>query len=183
MLADRRVIAEWKRHDEVVRVGRLGRGDDFGFARIGTADRDVVADRAAEQEYVLSDIGNLPTQRLARNRSDVLPVDQDGAIANIVEPQHEIEHGRLAAAGWTHQRRDLAGFGGERHVAQHRLALAVSEADIANVTRPCAQRERRQSVVGPLRVGGMSIISNRMRTPTRPVLSSMLSRAKRFAGS
>ena len=39
------------------------------------AERDVVADRAAEQEHVLPDIGDLLAQRAARHVGDVLAVD------------------------------------------------------------------------------------------------------------
>ena len=62
MLADRRVVAARACRDEVVRVGGLGGGDDLRLARAGAPDGDVVAHRAAEQEHVLADIGELTPQ-------------------------------------------------------------------------------------------------------------------------
>ena len=41
------------------------------------AERDVLADRAAEQMHDLADIGDLLAQRAARHRGDVLAVDQN----------------------------------------------------------------------------------------------------------
>ena len=79
VLADRRVVAVRERHDEVVRVGGLGGGDDLVLGRARLAERDVVADRAVEQEHVLPDIGDLLAQRVARHLRDVLPVDHDAA--------------------------------------------------------------------------------------------------------
>ena len=79
VFADRRVVAVRKRHDEVMRVGGLGRGDDLVLGRAGLAEGDVVADRAAEQKHVLPDIGDLLAQRVARHVGDVLAVDRDRA--------------------------------------------------------------------------------------------------------
>ena len=55
---------------------------------------------------------------------------RDGAALGLVEPQHQIEHGRLAAAGRADQRGHLAGLGDERHAAQHRLVRPVGEAHV-----------------------------------------------------
>ena len=77
VLAAGRVVAALEAHDEVVRVGRLGGGDDLRLARAGTAHGDVVAHRALEQEVLLGDIGDLPAQRLARHGRDVDAVAQD----------------------------------------------------------------------------------------------------------
>ena len=84
-LADQGVVAFGKAGDEFVGVGGLGGGDDLLLGRAGLADRDVVADRAVEQEHVLADIGDLPAQRGARHVGDVLAVDGDGAAVGLVE--------------------------------------------------------------------------------------------------
>ncbi len=63
MLADRRIVAGGKAEDEVVRMRGLGGGDDLRFAGAEPAERDVVADGAAEQLHDLADIGDLPAQR------------------------------------------------------------------------------------------------------------------------
>ena len=49
VLADLRVVAGREAHDEIVRMGGLGGGDDLRFAGAELAERDVVADGAAEQ--------------------------------------------------------------------------------------------------------------------------------------
>ena len=61
-----RVIAARESHDEVVRIGGLGGGDDLGLGRVRPAERDILAHRAAKQEDVLSDIGELA--RAAKRR-------------------------------------------------------------------------------------------------------------------
>ena len=69
VLADRRVVAEREAHDEFVGVRGLGGGDDLVLGCAGLAEGDVLADRAAEQEHVLADIGDLPAQRRGATRS------------------------------------------------------------------------------------------------------------------
>ena len=98
VLADRGVVADRKAFDEIVRVGGLCRGDDFLFAGAELAERDVVADRAAEQVHDLAHIGDVLAQRAARDRGDVLAVDQDASRIDIVEAQDQVEHRGLAAA-------------------------------------------------------------------------------------
>ena len=62
MLAHLGIVAARKRRDEIVRVRRPRGGHDFVFARPAPADGNVVAHRAAEQEHVLADIGELTPQ-------------------------------------------------------------------------------------------------------------------------
>src|SRR6185437_8773460 len=62
MLADRRIVAARERRDEVVRIGALGGGHDLVLAGAGLSEGDVLADRAAEQEHVLADIGGATAQ-------------------------------------------------------------------------------------------------------------------------
>ena len=72
-----RVVAGREAHDEIVRMRRLGGGDDLGLAGAEPAERDVLADGAAEQVHDLADIGDLLAQRAARHRGDILAVDQN----------------------------------------------------------------------------------------------------------
>ena len=81
-----------------MRLRGLGGGHDLGIAGARTAESDVLADRGAEQEDVLADIGDLAAQRAARNRRDVLIVDGDDAAADLVEAQDQVQHRRFAAA-------------------------------------------------------------------------------------
>ena len=66
VLADRRVVAGREVHDEIVRVGGLGGGNDLRVAGAELAERDVVANGAAEQMDDLADIGDGAAQRAAR---------------------------------------------------------------------------------------------------------------------
>src|SRR5262249_20627689 len=104
LFTDRGGVAARKRRDEIMSVRGLGGGNDLGVGRAWFAKGDVVANRAAEQVYVLAHIGEMMAQRLARMFRDVLAVDGDRSAADLVEPQNEIEHGRLAAAGGSDQR-------------------------------------------------------------------------------
>ena len=147
MLADRSVVTGGKIADEFVRVRGFGGGNDLGFAGAEPAERDVVADRAAEQLNDLADIGDLVPQRAARHRGDVLAVDQDAAGLDGVETQNQIEHGGLATARRSDQRRELAGLRHEVHGAQHRRAGTIGEPHVGKFEAPGVQRQRRMVVV------------------------------------
>jgi len=45
-----------------------------------------------------------------------IAVDADAAAFDFVEASEQVDDRGLAGTGWTDQRHDLAGFGGERHV-------------------------------------------------------------------
>ena len=62
MLADRRMVARRESHDEVVGMRGLRRRDDFGVRGAELAERNVLADRTAEQMHDLADIGDLGAQ-------------------------------------------------------------------------------------------------------------------------
>ena len=62
---DRRVVSVRERHDEIVRVSGPRGGDDLGLGRTRSPERNVLAHRAAKQENVLPDIGDLAAQRAA----------------------------------------------------------------------------------------------------------------------
>src|SRR5215467_575529 len=59
VLADWGVVPAGERRDEVVRISGLGGDDDLGLARAQTPERDILAHRAAKQENILPDIGDL----------------------------------------------------------------------------------------------------------------------------
>src|SRR5262249_15879548 len=65
VLADRRVVARGKTHNEIVSVRSLRRRDDVSLGSSKLAERNVVAHRAAEQVHDLADIGDLAAQRAA----------------------------------------------------------------------------------------------------------------------
>src|SRR3569833_3604800 len=99
MLADRGSVALRETHDEVVGERRLRRGDDLVLGCAGSAESNVIADAAAEQVDVLSDIGGLPPQRGTRAIGNDLVVDHDGAAIYLVKPQQQPQDRGLSAAG------------------------------------------------------------------------------------
>src|SRR5271156_4458237 len=102
MLAAWRIVAALEAHDEIVRIGRFGGGDDLVLARAGPAHRDIVAHRTLEQEILLRDIADLLTQRGEGDGRGVLAVAQDlprpDLRPNLIETQDEVHHRRLASA-------------------------------------------------------------------------------------
>ena len=146
VFAHQRVVALRAGGDELVRLRGLGGGDDFRLGCARPAERDVFADRGAEQEDILADIGDLASQRAAGNGSDVLTVDRDRALVDIVEAQDQAQDGRFSAARRADQRGHPAGFGIERDVAQDGLtATLVGKGDVPelHVRRGCIQRRQR----------------------------------------
>ena len=130
VLAGRRVVSAGKRHDEIVRVGRARRVDDLGFARTCAPHGNIFADRAAKQEHILPDIGNLAAQGAARHRCDILAVDDDAAAVRLMEAQQQIEDRGLAAAGGTDKRGNPSRLGNERQVPDDPLSRPVGELNL-----------------------------------------------------
>ena len=84
--ADHRVVAVRHLGDELVGVGELRGGDDFGLGRARPAIGDVLADRAAEQHRVLQHEADLAAQRRELGVvPDVDAVDQHAAGIGVVE--------------------------------------------------------------------------------------------------
>ena len=74
-VADHGRVALRHRHDEVVRVGELGRAHGRFGIRIRAAVGNVLPDRRAEEQCVLQDEADLIAQRLERVLADVHAVD------------------------------------------------------------------------------------------------------------
>ena len=53
----------------------------------------------------------------------------------LVEPQDQVEHRGLAAAGRPDQRGHLAGLGDEGHAAEHRLVRPIAEPHVVKTRR------------------------------------------------
>lgn len=65
--------------DQALQVGGLEGGQDFGFARVGTAVSDVFKQGVVKQEYVLGDEGELGAQAVEFDVGDVDTVYADVA--------------------------------------------------------------------------------------------------------
>ena len=64
---------------------------------------------------------------------------------DVVQPQDEVHHGRLAAAGAADQGRRLAGLGDEIHRMQDALLRTIAEHDVAELDAPLRDLELRRS--------------------------------------
>ncbi len=105
-------------------------GYDFLFAGALTAQLDIVADRAVEQERILPDKGDALAQRREGNVAQVRAVDGHGTGRRIVKAHHQIDDRRLAATRGADQRGRLAGGEGQVEAFEDRMAFVISEADV-----------------------------------------------------
>ena len=121
-LADRRIVTLRKLHDKFVRGRGLSRRDDLVHPSIRLAERDIVANRAAEQCSLLQDNADLRAQRFDGHIAHVVAVYQHASLARVVKAREQIDDGRFAAARRAEKRHGLPRFGFERDVIQHRLA-------------------------------------------------------------
>ena len=90
------------------------------WRRVRPAVGDVVANRADEEEDVLLHDADGRAQRRERDVADVVAVDRDAAVGDVVEARDQVHDGRLAAAGRSEQRDDLAGLRVDVDVARAR---------------------------------------------------------------
>jgi ABC-type multidrug transport system fused ATPase/permease subunit len=110
---------------------------------VGAPERDVLADRAAEQERLLRHDPHLRAQRGRGHVAQVVAVDQDAPRGRVIEARDQLGERRLAGAGRAHERdrlarRDLqcdicqsvrARPVAERHVVEHDLAAQARQVD------------------------------------------------------
>ena len=177
-LADLGVVAVLQRDDEVVGADRPRGVLDLLRRGVDAAERDVVADRAAEQERLLGHDPHLRAQRGRRHVAQVVAVDEDAAGGRVVEARDELGQRRLAGAGRADQRDRLAGRHGQVDVAQ-RLALAVGEDDV--IERDLAAQPRQ--LVRRRRRGRAPGRAARRSCRARPCRPGRSCRAARAAGS
>ena len=98
--------------------------------RVGTAEGDVLAHRAGEEEALLRDDPELPAQRLLRDVAQVDAVDRDASLARVVEAGEQLRDRRLAGARVADERDRRAGRDVEVDPVQRPRARAVAEADV-----------------------------------------------------
>jgi hypothetical protein len=84
-LADIGVVAVRKALDELVRADGTGGGLHLVVVGVGPAERDVVADRAREQEALLRDDPQLRAQRALRHVSEIVAVHEHASAVRVVE--------------------------------------------------------------------------------------------------
>ena len=130
VVGEARVVAVGQRADEVVHVGRLGRGDDLLARGAGLAVGDVLGDGAVEQPGVLQHHAELAPQVGRAHLVRVNAVERDAAATHLVEAHEQVDEGRLAGARGSHDGDLLAGLGHEAHVAHEGLLGLVAEAHV-----------------------------------------------------
>ena len=134
-LADDGVVALGQAHDELVRVGRAGRGLDSSNRGVGSAVGDVVADRDRKEERLVEDDADVRAKRAERHVADVVAVDLDGAGGDVIEARQQPRDGRLARPGAPDERDGLAGRDVGVKVAEDLGAVVVREGHVVEVDR------------------------------------------------
>ena len=81
-------------------------------------------DRLVKEVGVLGDHADRSAQRLLREVSHIVPVDEHAAARHVVEAGHQIRRRRLAGSRRAHQSNGLTRHHDEVHTAQH-VAVGV----------------------------------------------------------
>ena len=118
------VIATGETRDEIVRTDRARCRLHLGIARLRPSVRDVVADRAREEECLLGHVAELQAEVVQIDRAKVVAVDVDAAVIGVVEAREQLHDGRLARPGLPDQRDGLPGGDSQVDAAQRLRRLA-----------------------------------------------------------
>jgi len=145
ILFDARVIATRPGHDVIVDRGVPGgrARPILGYRRI--PERQVLTDRALEQDHVLGDDGQGVGEQVARDLVAGTPIECDGPRPGLVQPGDQPGHGRFAAARVPHEGDAGARFDAQREVLEQRgRQPAVAEGHAPQLHAP-GQLGRRRS--------------------------------------
>ena len=140
-LRELRVVSLREFADEPIGVGQLRGLDDLVVGRVEAAVADVLHDRLREQERLLEDDTELPSQRRLGRVPDVGSVDPRRSALDLVEARQKVNDRRFPRSGRSHQRDRLSGLRvkadvpehldvgdvGERHVVELDCALNLGE--------------------------------------------------------
>ena len=113
-----------------MRIGQLGRRDDFLLARFRLAIADVIADRTGEQMRVLQHDAQRSAQVCLLDQLDVDAVISDRSFLDIIEAVDQIGDRRLAGAGRADERDLLTRIRIQLDVMQHDLVGHIAEGDV-----------------------------------------------------
>src|SRR5512132_3070210 len=97
-LPDGGAVAVGQVDDELVYAGERGRVDDFLVTGIGQPVRDVVADRAGEENTLLRDVAAPSGELGAGELGDVGAVQQDSSRGRTIQALDQLEQRALAGA-------------------------------------------------------------------------------------
>src|SRR6476661_1643310 len=93
----------------------------------GITERDIVADGAGEQKYVLQHHANLAAQLAQVVLAQVAAIHADAALLNVVEAAQQVDDAGFAGPGGAHEGYSLAGLHVEADIFEHPLGLVVGE--------------------------------------------------------
>ena len=131
-----------------MRAGELGRRDDALDRHAGIGERDVVADRAVEQDVVLQHDAQLAPQPRAVDHGEIDAVDQHAAALGDIEPLDELGERALAGAGRPDNADDLTRRNAETDVVQNLRPIdAVAKRDMLENDVAADRRQRRAAGV------------------------------------
>src|SRR5919201_6986858 len=141
-LRDLGPISVLEAEDEIVRADRLGRADNLALRCLRSAEGDVVAQGAREEETLLRDDPKLPAEALLRDAAEVMAVNRDAAGAGVVEAGEELGDRGLAGAGVTDERDGCSGCDVEIDPMEHLLPGSVAEPHALEGNVPFDRRQR-----------------------------------------
>src|SRR4029450_3036695 len=120
-----------------------GRGGllDLPPGGLRPAERDVLRDRAREQESLLRHDAELSPERRLGDRAEIVAVDRDPSRTGIVEAGEQLRDRRLSCARVADERDGRSRRNGEVEVVQHVREVAVAEADALEPDVPLDARE------------------------------------------
>src|SRR5207253_519305 len=116
--------------DEGIGGGHLRHRFDLMFARLRPAIADIVADRTMQQRDILRDDTDGAPKACLADGADILPVDQDRALADIVEAHEQVRERGLARTREADEADLLAGADPQRQILDDRLSGLVGEAHV-----------------------------------------------------
>ncbi len=113
--------------DELVRSGQLGCFLDLILGGVQPAIGDILADGAGEKVRRLQHHADARLDGLQRQVGVIMPADHDAPPLGFVKSAQQVDDGRFAAAGRTHQGDRLAAFHVQVEVFNDRLFIFVPE--------------------------------------------------------
>ncbi len=129
---------------------------DVRERRVGTAVRDVVVDRIAEQERVLRHQADLRAQRGLREIAEVMAVHCDASGGDIVEAWQQVQQRRFAGAAHADEGDHLAMADLEIDVTQHGLG-GVRIAERHTLQHQASREGIEHACAGSIRDGGRRV--------------------------
>ena len=109
-------------------IGQTGCPNDLLTGGFGIGKGNVFTHGAAEQQRVLRNNPDLSPQGIKLNLADVIPIDQDPAVARVIETGQELHKGALATAALAHNADEGSRWDFEIHILEN-LGMAGMKAE------------------------------------------------------